>query len=464
MCDTFVALPGHTADGSIIFGKNSDRDPNEAQALEWHPGREHPAGAEVQCTYLRIPQARRTNGVLVSRPHWIWGAEMGANDKGVVIGNEAVFTRRERSGKPGLIGMDHLRLTLERADTARAALDLLVELLARYGQTGKHGGTLVYHNSYLIADPEGAWVLETAGEFWATKRVTGYGAISNGLTIGAEFDESSPGLADVARKLGLLRKGDDFDFAQCFADPFYRTFTGCRPRRSRSLAVLGSQAGRMDVADAFALLRDHGDGNDGYRPDSHFLMSRVCSHAANAIARDSAQSTGSLVACLGGSDRTFWATGTSAPCTGLFKPVWLEGNVLPDLGPAPGPTFDEESLWWRHERMHRTALRDLPRALAMLAPERDALEQDLLGRARGAGVRAAGARAAGARGAGAPGTGSRRPIERFAFTDEAFRRGRELDDAVLARFERELHRKAKLPLYGSYWKKKNGQAEIRLAV
>jgi dipeptidase len=36
MCDTFVALPAVTPDGSVIFGKNSDREPNEAQALEYH--------------------------------------------------------------------------------------------------------------------------------------------------------------------------------------------------------------------------------------------------------------------------------------------------------------------------------------------------------------------------------------------------------------------------------------------
>jgi len=203
----------------------------------------------------------------------------------------------------------------------------------------------------------------------------------------------------------------------------------------------------MAVADAFALLRDHGDEGRGYRPDGHFLMSRICSHAANAIARDSAQSTGSLVAWLKGTDRTFWATGTSAPCTGSFKPVWLEGRVLPDLGPAPGPTFDGASLWWRHEPTHRAALRDLPRALAMLEPERDALERDLLQRA-----------------GGSSSGGTRSTAERFALTDEAFRRGRELDDRMLARFEKELRRTAKLPLYGPYWKKKNRQAGIRLAV
>jgi len=444
MCDTFVVLSEHTADGSIIFGKNSDRDPNEAQALEWHPARDYPAGAELQCTYLRIPQVRHTHGVLISRPHWIWGAEMGANDRGVVIGNEAVFTRRERSGEPGLIGMDHLRLALERADTARGAMDTITGLLARYGQTGLHGAKLVYHNSCLIADTEGAWVLETAGEFWAAKRVKGCAAISNGLTIGADFDESSPGLIEAARRLGLLGRGEEFDFARCFADPFYRTFTGCRPRRSRSLALLEARAGSMDVADAFALLRDHGEDGAGYRPDSHFLMNRLCSHAANALSRDAAQSTGSLVACIKGSDRTFWATGTSAPCTGLFKPVWLDGPVLPPLGPAPGPAFDEASLWWLHELVHRTALRDLPRALGMLAPDRDAAERDLVERARRAGTRGA--------------------AERFAITEEAFLRGRKLDESALARFGSELRRRPKLPLYGPYWRKKNRQAGIPATV
>jgi len=131
VCDTFVALGTQTADGSVLFGKNSDRLPNEAQALEYHGPGDHPAGALVSYTYITIPQAPHTHGVLISRPHWMWGAEMGGNDRGVVIGNEAVFSRVAASREPALIGMDLLRLALERASSAREALDVIAELLAR---------------------------------------------------------------------------------------------------------------------------------------------------------------------------------------------------------------------------------------------------------------------------------------------------------------------------------------------
>jgi len=47
--------------------------------------------------------------VVLSRPAWLWGAEMGANDQGVCVGNEAVWTREPVCDGEALLGMDLVR-------------------------------------------------------------------------------------------------------------------------------------------------------------------------------------------------------------------------------------------------------------------------------------------------------------------------------------------------------------------
>ena len=91
MCDTLVALAGSTARGATLFAKNSDRERNEAQGLEMTPRRI--GGGPLKLTYITIPDAPQTYACLLSRPFWMWGAEMGANEHGVAIGNEALHAR-----------------------------------------------------------------------------------------------------------------------------------------------------------------------------------------------------------------------------------------------------------------------------------------------------------------------------------------------------------------------------------
>ena len=449
MCDTFVALPAVTADGSLIFGKNSDREPNEAQMLEYFPPADHPPSRRLRCTYRSIPQVRHTRGVLLSRPFWMWGAEMGANEKGVVIGNEAVFTRMPRLREGQLIGMDLLRLALERSASAQAALETMVGLLVQFGQGGVHGygeQNLVYHNSYLIADPHEAWVLETAGPYWAALRVRSQHSISNALTIGAEYDEAHPDLVENARRRGWLKSGQTFDFARCYSDWFYTTFLAGRKRRARSEELLDSyrRGGRgqarpgLTVEAAMAILRDHG-GQEPYQPDGHFLMGHICSHSANGLARHSAQSTGSLVARLAAGGAAFWATGTSAPCTGVFKPIYLAGAVLPDLGPAPKGSYDPRTLWWRHEDLHRRILLDYPARIQVIREEQRALEREFLERS-------------------ASSTGRKR----FALTEEAFRRSREAEERWLEVIQNmPLERRPGL-VFQRYWSSQNRSAELTI--
>lgn len=438
MCDTFLALAPVTEDGAVIFAKNSDREPNEAQVLEYQPAQLFSTAETVQCTYRTMPQVKETYAVILCRPFWMWGAEMGANEKGVVIGNEAVFTRMPVDKSGGLTGMDLLRLALERSATAPQALEVIAGLLADYGQGGICGyedKRFAYHNSFIIADPREGWVLETAGPLWAAVKVKDFYAISNALTIGEEFDESHPDLVDTARKRGWLKSGEPFHFARCYSDWFYTTFSAAGRRRSRSLELIHNMEGEINAASAANVLRDHHEPD--YRPDSHFLGNRICAHAANKLARNASQTTGSLVAHLAPQTQTYWATGTAAPCTSVFKPIRFEGEVLPGLGIEPGSRFDPNSMWWHHEQLHRRMLLNYPDRIIRYTAERDELESLLMQDA--AEISA--------------GTGAE-------YTQQAFARAADFTDQWIRNLKDHPAVNRTRWLYRQYWKKQNNKAGI----
>lgn len=340
MCDCFVVVG---PDG-VLFGKNSDRDVNEAQLLDWQPARRHGELARLHLGSLSIAQARHTHAVLLSRPFWMWGAEMGANEHGVVIGNEAVFTKGAYE-ELGLTGMEMVRLALERADTAERAVETLVALLEAHGQGGRCGlerADFRYDNSFLVADARGAFVLETAGRAHRVERVSaGARAISNGLSIPA--------------------------FARAHASRLETFFASANRRRAR-VECLATEA-RSPEACA-AVLRDHGPGRPApcYSPLTGALGA-PCAHAGGLVA--GTQTVGSWISELRPDGARHWATATAAPCTGIFKPVRIDEPI--EL-PHATDRVDGRSPWWRHEALHRAVMKNPRRLLPLYADSRDALE------------------------------------------------------------------------------------------
>jgi secernin len=377
MCDTIVALGNATKDGSVLFAKNSDREPNEAHEVVVFPRQAHAEGSLLRCTYIEIPQVPETNAVLLSKPFWMWGAEMGANEHGVAIGNEAVFTKIPYEKGPALTGMDLLRLALERASSAREAMVVITGLLEQYGQGGNGGFThpFYYHNSFLLADPGEAWVLETAAKQWAAERVKSVRSISNAITIGSEWDLASDGLVDYAVERGWCKNRQDFNFARCYSDKLITHFSDARARQCRStdlLKPLGEQQA-VTLQDMIQTLRDHGtDTKPNLALRQSLTGCDVCMHAGFGPIRVS-QSTGSMVSHLASGLQTHWVTATSAPCLSIFKPVWID-SALPTSGAAPSGKYDPENLWWQHEALHRQVLLDFSERLPLFQADRDALE------------------------------------------------------------------------------------------
>ena len=164
MCDTYVCLGTWSKDGNVIFGKNSDRLSNEVQLITHKPRMRYSKGEKVECTHISIPQVTETAEILMSQPYWMFGCEMGCNENNVVIGNEAIPSKEPVMEK-GLLGMDILRLGLERGKTAKEALDIIISLLEKHGQGGAHNlKGMNYSNSFIVADPIEAFVIEAVGE------------------------------------------------------------------------------------------------------------------------------------------------------------------------------------------------------------------------------------------------------------------------------------------------------------
>jgi len=354
MCDTLCAIgpPG------ALFGKNSDRPSAEIQLIEAYPGR--PAG-RVRTQYLELdsPDAFSLIG---ARPDWLWGFEHGVNERRVAIGNEKVWTRDNPfHAAPALIGMDLVRLGLERGRTADHALEQMTALLEEHGQGGiaDNHAKEPYYSSFLIADPMSGWVLETSGRTWVAAPVVSSAAISNRLTIRNEWTRSS---ADVP-------KGADWDEWRHRSAP-----TGHADRRlAASRACLTARdAASLTPADFAAHLRDHGDGPWGAPgsdpgfigplprealPDGTGVT--MCMHI-----RGYQNTTSSMIAELPGNLdaplRAWVAPGS--PCVSIYVPVFP---------PAVPAALGEMRTWERFAALRNCVEREpdaLPPIRAVFGP------------------------------------------------------------------------------------------------
>lgn len=371
MCDTMVALGNSTKDGSVLFAKNSDRQPNEPHIVIRVPRKTHGKGSKVKCTYIEIDQAPQTYEVLLLKPSWIWGCEMGCNEFGLNIGNEAVFTK-EKYGKDSLTGMDMVRIALERCKTSDEALHMITDLLGQYGQGGNCGyeKKFTYHNSFLIADKTSAWVLETAGQYWAAERVRDVRSISNCLTIGSRFDLSHPELVKHAVDMGWCRDEKDFHFARCYSNSLITRFSGSKQRLAASSAVLQREKGNITVDTMKNILRSH-YGSFERNTFTGSSLKSICMHGG-FIYGD--HTTGSYIASLGEEICTYWVTGSSTPCISVFKPLWLIENE----GFTFGEDEEEQAIeyWKERERLFRMVLENRIANLDAYLEERDNLERE----------------------------------------------------------------------------------------
>ncbi|XP_073973330.1 secernin-2 [Rhodnius prolixus] len=341
-CDTFVVMPSLTS-GGVVFGKNSDRPTGEVQEIVYYPEKTYSDGESVKCTYIEIEQAAKTQAVILSKPVWMWGAEMGANGCGVVIGNEAVFTKLEDCEEKKLLGMDLVRLGLERSCSASEALEVITNLLEKHGQGGpcNEDNSMTYHNSFLIADSVEAWVLETAGSLWVAQRITeGFCNISNNLTITTKIDKMSDAVKSYATENNLWNGEGEFNWAETFS----QTGSCDRQQSGHGLLEKYTSSSTFSVADMFQILRDQDSG--------------ICMSLGSSTVTASSQVS------LLFADRpcAHWFTGTPDPSVSVFKPFVFTPCVKISHHTVAQEGEREHSLY----KLHNAAVSSKPSALEQL--------------------------------------------------------------------------------------------------
>jgi hypothetical protein len=210
--------------------------------------------------------------------------------------------------------MDLVRLGLERATSAKDAVDVMTGLLERYGQggTGHLGRERPYWSSFLVADASDAWVVETSGTTWEAEQVTDRRAISNRTTI------------------------PSFDAAHRHPRQPVETLVDPRLRASEALLAAGS----VRVKDVKAHLRSHAAGTDGWTVCMH--VEGVEATTASMIAELDAEPTARPTRFLLGS-----------PCASVYVPLFIDRPLgmpvrwerLASLTVDDRPALDELETW-----------------------------------------------------------------------------------------------------------------------
>ncbi len=355
-CDTWVAMGDQTLCGYTIHAKNSDRPIFGCQPLVYNAAKQWPAGAEIDLVRTKIPQTRLTYATLGSSPYWSWGYEEGINEHSVAIGNEAIWTKplaedaaAYRAGKApkfGPNGMDLVRLGLERGKTARESLEAIARVVEKHGQFGSasptRGVSGGYHNSFIIADPKEAWILETAGRRWVAKRIKkGATSISNGVSLGTDIDLKSADVVSyaISKDWWPADKAADFHFQHAYSprtkkdDPVRLRVHG---RAACSRRMLAEKPGKIDVRWMMNIAR--------------------CKQIGLNITASSA------ISVLPNTDDklpVYWWC-PSTPMASCYVPFFIHGSGVPEIVSNAGTrgsavempsktkrdTFSDKSYWW----------------------------------------------------------------------------------------------------------------------
>ena len=217
------------------------------------PGQVHIAGEVSLSSTVKVPQARQTFAVLGIQPTGEWGFTHGVNEHKLAIG-VTQWQSRLPAEQAALSGHDLVRLALERGRSAHHAVEVLTDLLEHHAPDTTEGA-----NGYifLIADANEAFVLETAGHYWALLECSHTRVVTDAAMIRQDWQRLAPGLASHVIEKGWWQDdGSKLDFIRCLGDSAEKCKLAHKRWGHASLA-LTQQQGAIDAHFLRRMLADH---------------------------------------------------------------------------------------------------------------------------------------------------------------------------------------------------------------
>lgn len=232
-CTSLIAAPGATAEGSTMITYAADSHVLYGELYN-QPAADHPKGAmrkvidwDSQKYRGEIPEVSHTYATIGNM-----------NEHGLTIAESTWGGRPELAGS-GLVDYGSLiYITLQRAKTAREAIDVMTGLVDKYGY-GSEG------ESFSIADPKEVWIMEMIGKgkndpgaVWVARRVpdnciSGHANHSRIHKFPLKDKETlySKDVIKFARQQGYFSgKDEDFDFSAAYAVKDFSALRGCDAR------------------------------------------------------------------------------------------------------------------------------------------------------------------------------------------------------------------------------------------
>ena len=233
-CTNFIITRGASTDGSVMVTYAADSHALYGALYKHNPAAKYNPMLAVyewdSGKYLGdIPEAQKTYGTVGNM-----------NEHSVIITETTFGGRSELRNPSGLIDYGSLiYITLQRATTAREAIDIIVELANTYGYYSSG-------ESFSIADENEAWIMELIGKgkdkkgiVWVARRIPdGYiSAHANQARITTfplndkENCLYAEDVISLAREKGYFSgKDEEFSFAGAYAPLDFSALRGCEAR------------------------------------------------------------------------------------------------------------------------------------------------------------------------------------------------------------------------------------------